>query len=120
MSPFLEGTKRSIIRDKVEWWVPAGSGEQGLGGEGGAESSCLMRMEFQFSKMPRALGGAWVAQSVKCPTLAQVMISLFVSSSSTSSSVLTAQELEPALDFVSPSLCPSLTSALSLSLKNKH
>ena len=61
--------------------------------------------------------GAWVAQSVKCPTLAQVMISLFVSSSSTSSSVLTAQELEPALDSVSPSLCPSLTCSVSISQK---
>ena len=64
-------------------------------------------------------GVAWVAQSVKCPTSAQVMISWFASLSPTSGSVLIAQSLEPALDSVSPSLCPSPACALSLSLKNK-
>ena len=48
--------------------------------------------------------GAWVAQWVKRPTLAQVMISWFVSSSPASGSVLTAQSLEPISDSVSPSL----------------
>ena len=48
--------------------------------------------------------GAWVAQSVKRPTSAQVMISRFVSSSPTSGSVLTVQSLKPASDSVSPSL----------------
>ena len=44
--------------------------------------------------------------------------SQFVGSSPSSNSVLIAQNLEPALDSVSPSLspCPSLTHALSLSL----
>ena len=62
--------------------------------------------------------GAWVAQLVKHPTSAQVVISWFVGSSPTSSSVLTAQSLEPALDSVSPSLSvpPLLTLCLSLSL----
>ena len=62
---------------------------------------------------------AWVAQSVKRPTLAQVMISQSVSSSPTSSSVLTAQSLEPVLDSVSPSLSapPPLMLCLSLSQK---
>ena len=64
--------------------------------------------------------GAWVAQSVKRPTLAQVMISQSVSSSPASGSVLTAQSLEPALDSVSPSLCPSPTRALSLARMNKR
>ena len=66
--------------------------------------------------------GAWVAQSVKCPTLAQVMISWSVSSSPVSGSVLIAQSLEPASDSVSPSLSvPSpLTLCLSPSLKDKH
>ena len=59
---------------------------------------------------------AWVAQSVKRLTLAQVMISQFASSSPTSGSVLTAQSPEPASDSVSPSLCPSPTHTLSLSL----
>ena len=48
--------------------------------------------------------GAWVAQLVKRPTSAQVMISRSVSSSPTSGSVLTAQSLEPVSDSVSPSL----------------
>ena len=66
--------------------------------------------------------GTWVAQSVKRLTLAQVVISQFVSSSPASGSVLTAQSLEPASDSVSPSLSvPSpLMLSFSLSLKNKH
>ena len=64
--------------------------------------------------------GAWVAQSVECPTWAQVMISPFMSSSLASGSVLTAQSLEPALDSLSPFLSPLARSlSLSLSLKNK-
>ena len=63
-------------------------------------------------------GGAWVAQSVKHLTLAQVMVSQFMSSSPTSGSVLVAQSLEPALASVSPSLYApsSLTLCLSFSL----
>ena len=66
--------------------------------------------------------GAWVAQSVERLTLAQVMISPFVSSSPASGSVLTAQSLEPASDSVYPSISAPLplTLSLSLSLKNKH
>ena len=73
-----------------------------------------------------ALRGAWVVQSVKRLTLAQVMISLFVGLSPTSGSVLTAQSLEPTLDSVSQSLslplpCSySVCLSLCLSLKNKH
>ena len=66
----------------------------------------------------------WVpgmTQWVKCPPLAQGMISWFVSSSPMSGSALTAQSLEPASDSVSPShsLCPS-SLVRALSLKNKH
>ena len=64
-----------------------------------------------------------MAQSVKRPTSAQVMISRFMGSSPISGSGLTAQSLEPALDSASPSLSapPPLARAraLSLSLKNK-
>ena len=62
-----------------------------------------------------------MAQQVERLTLAQAMISRFVSSSPTSGSGLTAQSLEPASDSVSLSLCPSPTHALSLSfcLKSK-
>ena len=52
---------------------------------------------------------AWVAQSVKCSTLAQVMISQLVGSSAAPSSVLTACSLEPALDSVSPSPARSVS-----------
>ena len=66
--------------------------------------------------------GAWVAQSVKRLTLAQVVVSWFMSPNPTWGSVLTAQSLEPASDSVSPSL-PFLCScsvSLSLSKINKH
>ena len=64
-----------------------------------------------------------MAQSVKHPTLAQVMISWSVSSRPASGSVLTAQSLEPAVDSVSPSLsAPPLLMLLSLSVSKiiKH
>ena len=65
------------------------------------------------------LWGAWVAQSVKCPTSAQVLISRFVGSSPTLGSVLTVQSLEPACDSVSPSLSAPPLLELCLSFKNK-
>ena len=58
-----------------------------------------------------------MAQSVERPTSAQLMISQSVSSSPTSGSVLTAQNLEPASDSVSPSLSVAPLLALSLSQK---
>ena len=63
-----------------------------------------------------------MAQSVKHLSLAQVMISRFVSSSPTLDSVLTAQSLESASDTVSPflSALPLLILFLSLSKINKH
>ena len=63
-----------------------------------------------------------MAQPVKRPTSAQVMISWVVSSSPELGPVLTAQSLGPASDSVSPSLSlPLLCSgSVSLSLKNKH
>ena len=54
-----------------------------------------------------------MAQSVKRPTLAQVMISRLVSSSPASGSVLTAQSLVPASDSVSFSVPPPLTLSVS-------
>ena len=58
-----------------------------------------------------------MAQSVEHPTLAQVMISQFVSSSPASGFVLTAQSLEPASNSVFPSLsAPPQLILLSLSL----
>ena len=63
--------------------------------------------------------GAWVTQLVKHLTSAQVMITLFVSSSPTSGSVWTAQSLDPAADSVSPSLSLPLPRSCSLSLSQK-
>ena len=63
--------------------------------------------------------GAWVVQLGECPTLAQVMISQFLSSSPSSDSMLTAQSLQPVLNSVYPSLsAPPLL--ITLSLKNKY
>ena len=66
--------------------------------------------------------GTWVAQLVKCPTSAQVMVSWFMNSNLTSGSVLTAQSRKPPSDSVSPPLsAPSmLMFCLSLSLNNKY
>ena len=79
-------------------------------------------MSFYILKQKNQTWGTRVAQWVKHPTLAQVMISRFMGLSPTWHSVLTAQSLEPALDCVSPSLSASSRShamSLSLSLKNK-
>ena len=62
--------------------------------------------------------GAWVAQWIKCLTLAQVVISQFMGSSPASGSVGTAWSLEPALDCVSPLSAPPLL-MLCLTLKKK-
>ena len=90
------------------------------------KTPCWPALIFQYSKKnfkkERDSLGPWVAQSVKCPTLAQVTISQLMSSSPAWGSVLTAQSLEPASDSVSPSVSapPLLTFSLSLSLKNKY
>ena len=65
--------------------------------------------------------GGWVAQLVKDPTLAQVMISWFMSLSPAWGSVLTAWSLEPVSNSVSPSLSAPhlLVFCLSLSKINK-
>ena len=69
----------------------------------------------------QTLRSVLVAQSVECPTSAQVMISQLMSSSPASGSVLTAQNLEPASYFVPPYLSapPPLTLCVCLSLKCK-
>ena len=62
-----------------------------------------------------------MAQSVKRPTAAQVMISQLMGSSPKSGSVLTARSPEPALDSVSPSFSalPPFMLCLSVSLRNE-
>ena len=66
----------------------------------------------------RHFWGAWLAQSVKWTTSARVTISWFVGLNPTSGSGLIAQNLEPALDSMLPSLCPSAAHALCLSKIN--
>ena len=59
----------------------------------------------------KKIWGTWVAQLVKHLTLAQVMISWFMSSSPVSGSGMSAQSLDPASDSMSSCLSapPSLT-----------
>ena len=61
-----------------------------------------------------------MAQLVKRPTSAQVMISRFASLSLVSGSALTAQSLEPVSDSVSPSLSVAPLLVLCHSKINKH
>ena len=63
--------------------------------------------------------GAWVAQLVKRPASAQVMMSQFVGSSPMSGFVLTTRSLEPASDSVSPSLSVPFPCLCSVSLSQK-
>ena len=65
-------------------------------------------------------GGTWGTQSVERPTSAQVMIPRLVSSSPTSDLGLTAQNLEPGSDSVSPSLSLPLACSHSVSLFLKN
>ena len=91
--------------------------------------SLSLPVSLSLSKISKHWG-AWVAQSVKCPTSAQNMISRFVSPSPAWGSVLTAQSLEPASDSVSPlsappplcsvSLCLTKINKCKKNLKNKH
>ena len=78
----------------------------------------VCRMNWKVGdKLRGGFRGAWVAQSVKRPTSAQVMISQLVDSSPASGSVLAAWSLEPALDSVSPSLSAPPPLMLCLSQK---
>ena len=75
-----------------------------------------MRLPFKVRYCSR---GAWVAQSVKRPTSAQVTISWSVSLSPASGSGLMDQSLEPASDSVSPSLSAPPPFMLCLSVSQK-
>ena len=79
------------------------------------------RMCLRAVGSPFRLGddGTRLAQSVKLPTSAQVMISRSMSSSPASGSVLTARSLEPASDSVSPSLSASPLLVLCFCLSQK-
>ena len=83
-----------MLREKIN---KSGQGDWARWRQGSAGDSFIFFKLFVYWV-------AWVARSVKCPTLAQVMILHSVSSSAPSGSVLTARSLEPASDSVSPSL----------------
>ena len=87
--------------------------------ESGSWSATALFWLFRFSAQISSFRGAWVAQSVKLPTSAQLMISWVVSSCPTLGSGLTVQSLEPALGSVSPSLSAPLSLTLCLSKMNK-
>ena len=72
------------------------------------QSDCTFSGKIRPPFKKVEIRGAWVAQSVKRSTSAQVMISWFVGWSPASGSVLTAQSLEPASNSVSPSLSSPL------------
>ena len=76
---------------------------------------CLRQRDIQMLPFLGGLGG-----SVKHLTSAQVMISRFVSLSPASVSVLTAQNLEPALDSVSVSVSVSLSAPPLLTFSLSH
>ena len=73
-----------------------------------AELGGLVQCRYEWEELLRIIiRGAWVTQSIKHPTSAQVMVSQFVSSSpALLALVLVAQSLEPALDSVSLFLSP--------------
>ena len=79
----------------------------------------LFVLSLSLSKINKTSRGAWVAQSVKHPTSAQVTISRSVGSSPVSGSGLMARSLEPASDSVSPSLSAPPPFMLCLSLSQK-
>ena len=87
-------------------------------GEGDRQATPTWGLGLPHLQFKYEFRGAWVAQSVKHPTPAQVMISWFVSSGPASGSVLTGGSLEPALGSVSPPSLP-LSHLHYLSLKNK-
>ena len=101
--------------------------DSGIGSEGGGRRcQMITRIYVNYSSIMlfqklNLFWGPWVAQSVKRPASAQVMISRLVGSSPASGSVLAGWSLEPASDSVSPSLSapPPHMLCLSLSLKNK-
>ena len=102
-----EGNGRTAQPPPAAWTEAAGLAQSARGHRKPCESLQLWQ------------GGAWVAQSVGHPTLAQVMISRSVSLRPTSGSVPTAQSLEPVSDSVSPSLSDPPPFMLSFCLKNK-
>ena len=81
--------------------------------------SVLHNDPYGHLKQQQQTRGAWVAQSVKRQTSAQVGISQFAGLSPASGSALTARSLEPALDSVAPSLSAPPPFMLCLSLSQK-
>ena len=120
----------SITDSKCQWTKHSNQKTQGIKMVRIQDPSicCLQETHFRPKHTcrlkVRGWRGAWVAQSIGHQstghlTSAQVMISPFMISSPELGYVLTAQSLEPASDFVSPSLFAPLQLVLCLSLKHK-
>ena len=106
LSPHTDGTSSVESKDGGD----GGEMERSLRPPTPSPSGGSRRPKHHASRAP-----GWVGRL----TSAQVMTSRLLSSSPVSGSVLTAQNLEPALDSVSPSLSAPTPFALCLSLKNK-
>ena len=89
--------------------------------QGGKLVGCFPEEAVLVLKERNKAAPGW-AELAKRRTSAQVVFSRFVCSSPVSSSVLTAQSLDPASDSVAPSLSapPPLILSLSPSKINKH
>ena len=85
----------------------------------GSDSNILQGLTTTKTLPKKKNRGTWVDQSVKHLTSAQVMISRSMSLSPVLGSVLTAQSLEPASNFVSPSFSAPSPLTLSISKMNK-
>ena len=105
----LKGFRLSVWEDENVLELDGGKGCAILG-------ICLMPPSCTLKNEYR---GAWVAQSVRRPTSAQVTSSRSVSSSPASGSGLMAQSLEPVSDSVSSSLSAPPPFMLCLSLSQK-
>ena len=136
LPPGLQGGGKGNTKHSQEVWKISHyrgrrreRGKEGLGKTNYHREALFMSLDIHgfdilvYTKFAPGRG-IWVAQSVKCPTSAQVMVSQFVGSGPVSGSVLTAQSLKPASDFVSPSLSLPLPHSSSvspcLSKINKH
>ena len=115
--PGREGEGRDTVMEPVPGSSP-GSGVSHLASSSPSVLDCehLLPTSLAWQNVDTDRG-IWVAQSVKSPTSAQVMISQFLGLSPTSGSELTARSLKPASDSVSPSIsAPLLFCSVSLCL----
>ena len=113
----LVGAGLTQRREEVQCWKESWGRELASRPPGLPLLRPVCGLELEVSLQFR---GAWVAEAVKRPTLAQVVISQCVDSSPMSGSVLTAQSQESASDSVCVCVCVCVYVFLSLSLHCSH